>query len=91
MRTEKGGEDRSSGRVEDRDHVLIIPRRCGSLLRVKEVLVAASLLCFPVGCVFARARASEKVSCAARRKSGVVGREASERGLESSGIKQVGM
>lgn len=35
-------------------------------------------------------RASEKVSRAARLKSGGVGREASERGLESSGIEQVG-
>ena len=42
---------------------------------------------FPSG---ARVRAREKVSRAARRKSCGVGREASERGLESSGIEQVG-
>ena len=43
----KGRRGRESGRVGDRDHVLIIPpRRCGSLVRVKEVLVAASLAVF---------------------------------------------
>ena len=61
MRKGKGGDGRrgrESGRVGDRDHVLIIPpRRCGSLVRVKEVFGS----CLSLAVFFRRMRVCVRV------------------------------